>query len=175
MNLIVIDNFLPYPNVVRTWALSQEYYTAEEISKKYGIETTWPGKRTIGINEIDIQYADDILSKVSYISSSCFNINHEYIRSAFQLCLEGDGDSWIHIDNDVDVAGILYLSPNAPINSGTTLYTPPPHEPIDNIGNIFNRFVMYRSNSFHKSEKYFGNTKEDGRLTQVFFIKGKKN
>jgi hypothetical protein len=171
MSLLVIDNFLPYPNVVRTWALSQEYFTSDEMTERTKFKNTWPGKRTLTVNEIDINYADVILSRVSYLSFTNFDINPKEIMSSFQLCYESDGDSWIHKDDDVSLAGVLYLSPNAPIDSGTTFYTDPPHNPLDKIGNVFNRIVLYRSNLYHKSEKYFGITKETGRLTQVFFIK----
>jgi hypothetical protein len=44
-------------------------------------------------------------------------------------------------------------------------------EPIDVIGNVFNRLVLYPGNTYHKSNDYFGDTLQDGRLTQVFFIK----
>ena len=45
-------------------------------------------------------------------------------------------------------------------------------EPIDIIGNVFNRLILYKGTEFHKSNDYFGNDIQDGRLTQVFFIKG---
>ena len=104
-------------------------------------------------------------------------------------------------DNDVDVAGILYLSPDAPISSGTTLYKCNDYNgwaslpinqmmqinrveekelhdkifsPIDVIGNVYNRLVMYKGDIFHKSNDYFGSTIEDSRLTQVFFLKFEK-
>jgi hypothetical protein len=42
--------------------------------------------------------------------------------------------------------------------------------PIDNIGNVFNRLILYPGDAFHKSNDYFGNSVEDGRLVQVFFV-----
>ena len=42
--------------------------------------------------------------------------------------------------------------------------------PVDYIGNVFNRLAIYKGDIYHKSSKYFGKTKEDGRLTQAFFI-----
>jgi hypothetical protein len=119
------------------------------------------------------------------------------IKSYFQICTEDDGDSWIHQDNDVDLAAILYLSPNAPPTSGTSLFRCNDYRawqnldiktmmqinrveakdlydnlftPIDTFGNVYNRLVMYRGDEFHKSNDYFGKGKDDGRLTQVFFL-----
>lgn len=173
MNLIIIDNFLPYPSVVRTWALNQKFYTCEEMTNHTGLPNTWPGLRTDTVGELDIDYANVVLSRISHIAQTVFGMPSTLsIRSSFQLTRKDDGDSWIHVDNDVNLAGLLYLTPNAPVSAGTTTYSPPPHVEVDNIGNIFNRLVMYRADTYHKSSQYFGTDLKDGRLTQVFFIKG---
>lgn len=172
MNLIVFDNFLQYPDIIRTWALQQEYYNCQEMSEKLGEKTEWPGVRTIGANELDNHFANLVLPRISYLSQMCFGLSSNlHIRSAFQITRKEDGNSWIHTDHDVDVAFLLYLTPNAPVDSGTILYTPPPHQECDKVGNIYNRLVMYRSNIYHKSNMYFGDTLENGRLTFVGFIK----
>ena len=204
MESLIINNFLPYPNVVRSWALSKEFVDAKEFSKRIGSNTMWPGLRSQHVMELDSAYANVILSQVSDIAKKFF-LGNPYanisIRSFFQICREQDGDSWIHQDNDVDVAGILYLSPDAPVSSGTTLYNCKDQAawasleinqmlkinrieqtelydklftPIDIIGNVYNRLVMYRGDIFHKSNDYFGSTFEDSRLTQVFFLKFEK-
>lgn len=176
MNVIVIDNFLPYPHIVRHWALSQKFYDCEEMTERFKEKTEWPGLRTDAVNTLDINYANDVLSKISQLAKICFGIsNNLHIRSSFQLTREKDGNSWIHKDDDVDVAGLLYLTPNAPVSAGTTLYTAPPHEPMDVIGNVFNRLILYKADTYHKSTEYFGDTLENGRLTQVFFVKDEKS
>lgn len=204
MESLVINNFLPYPNVVRSWALSNEFVDSKEFSKRIGTHTSWPGLRSQHVMDLDGTYANVILSQISDISKKFFLGSNDLnisIRSFFQVCREEDGDSWIHQDNDVDIAGILYLSPNAPISSGTTLYkcndyntwlsTPIDKmmqinrveqkelydklfSPVDVIGNVYNRLVMYKGDIFHKSNDYFGSTMTDSRLTQVFFVKVEK-
>lgn len=196
MQSLVINNFLHYPNVVRSWALKQQFYNAEQFSKKYNCNTSWPGIRTDHVMDLDLDYANYTLSQISNIAAN-FSSGPASIKSYFQLCMESDGDSWIHQDNDVDLAGILYLSPNAPVTSGTTLYTCNDlaawsnldidtmkqinrvqakdmynnlFTPTDVFGNVYNRFVLYRGDTFHKSNDYFGNSLETARLTQVFFI-----
>jgi hypothetical protein len=198
MQSLVIDNFLPYPNVVRSWALSKDYYNSEQFSARIGSHTSWPGIRTDHVMDLDSDYANAILTQVSNIARRSFSDLPLSIRSYFQICRESDGDSWIHQDNDVDVAALLYMSPNAPPSSGTTLYRCNDYNawqsldinamkqinrtekkdlydslftPVDIIGNVYNRLVMYRGDIFHKSNDYFGSTKEDSRLTQVFFLK----
>lgn len=201
MESLVINNFLPYPNVVRSWALSNEFIDAKEFSKRIGTHTAWPGLRSQHVMELDNEYADNVLGKVSEVAKNLFSKGNQVgisVRSFFQICKENDGDSWIHQDNDVDVAALLYLSPNAPVSSGTTLYKCNDHKawlsldinqmmqinrieqkelydrlftPVDIIGNVYNRLVMYRGDIFHKSNDYFGSTLQDSRLTQVFFLK----
>lgn len=206
MSAYILDNFLPYPKVVREWATKQQFYNAKEFTLKHGQHTDWPGRRTDHIVDLDPTYADVILTQVAGIANRVFGISNVSIRSYFQLTLEGDGDSWVHQDNDIDIAAILYLNPDSPANSGTTLYNcnnVPKWEslmtsgegyntlktinrkddselyeelfqPIDVIGNVFNRLIMYPGTTYHKSNDYFGSDIETGRLTQVFFIKQEK-
>lgn len=197
MQSLVVNNFLPYPNVVRDWALGKEFYDCNQFSKRIGNSTLWPGMRTDHVMDLDAAYANNILNNVSLMARKFFYDAPVSIKSYFQICTEKDGDSWIHQDNDVDIAALLYLSPNAPVSSGTTLYECKDmtkwqnlsmddmikinrkerqdlydslFTPVDIIGNLYNRFVMYRGDIFHKSNDYFGTTKYDSRLTQVFFL-----
>lgn len=203
MTTMIIDNFLPYPHVVRSWALQQKYYDCKEMTEKYNQHNDWPGKRTDHVADLDINYADVVLTQISEISSRFYNLQNISIKSNFQLITKNDGDSWVHQDNNTDLAMILYLNPNPPSNSGTTIYQcknvdkwnsymdtqsgyetlktinskenvalyESLFEPIDIIGNVFNRLVIYPGLHFHKSNDYFGDTPETARLTQVFFVK----
>ena len=199
-DIVIVDNFLQMPNLVREWALRQEYKDAEGFIAKYGEYTNWPGLRSEHVVELDKEYADIVLGRIAAMGQSHFGLQNVSIKSFFQATRESDGDSWVHIDNGFDVAGVLYLTPNAPIRSGTTLYKclnrdkwssyigteEVKHineqdkvdlynelfEPVDIVGNVYNRLIMYRSDYFHKSNKYFGTELNNCRLTQVFFMKG---
>lgn len=106
--------------------------------------------------------------------------------------------SWIHADSTTDWAGVCYLTPDAPLSSGTGLFrhkntgrsrydykTEKPEdaqeawdecqdmtkwEMVDRVGNVFNRLILYRADNFHVSLDYFGKDIYDGRLFQVFFF-----
>jgi hypothetical protein len=199
-DIVITDNFLQMPNLVREWALKQEFKDDKGFIEKYKEYTNWPGLRSEHVVELDKEYADIVLNKVATIAQTSFGMKNISIKSYFQITRQQDGDSWVHIDNGFDVAGVLYLNPNAPVRSGTTLYRclnrdkwssyigtedikhineqdnielyNELFEPVDMIGNVFNRLIMYRSEYFHKSNKYFGSNINDGRLTQVFFLKG---
>jgi len=169
-SFVCIDNFLPYPNVVRSWALQQQYFTSKEMNSLFNTNNNWQGKRTTVIHDLDNQYANVVLSRIQELCHRYFYLpEKQQIRSAFQITNKHDGNSWIHKDYDVQIAGVLYLTPNPEANSGTTFYDED-ENPVDCIENVYNRLILYQSNIKHKSTNYFGETKEDCRLTQVFFI-----
>ena len=203
MQTMIVDNFLPYPKLVREWALQQEFLNAEQYSIKYNAKTDWPGERSDHVYDLDNEYGDNVLTAVTTIITRLTGLVNLGVKSYFQITRESDGGSWVHQDNDTDYAAILYLNPNVPPIYGTTIYqcnnipkwqsymsTAEGYNilktinelenvelyreiftPTDYIGNVFNRLVIYRGDAYHKSTKYFGTTREDARLTQVFFIK----
>lgn len=206
MSVLIRDNFLEMPTIIHKWAINQNYYTAKEFTQMNGEHTDWPGKRTKHVVELDEAYANIVLSRVAMLAGNYFNVSDVSIRSYFQMSTAEDGDSWVHQDNNIDVAAVLYLTPNAPTNSGTTLYDCNDEQtwtsymsdqegynklktinskedrelyeslftPRDIVGNVFNRLVMYKGTEFHKSNNYFGDSPENARLIQVFFITGKQ-
>lgn len=204
MSVTIINNFLPWPDMVRELALKQDYFTAKQFTEKYGKHTDWPGRRTEHVVDLNKEYADSVLTQVANISLIKYGLKNVSIRSYFHVAMEDDGDSWVHQDNDVDLAAVLYLTPNAPLSSGTSLYKcndvtkwnsfmssqegyqtlkqinrqerqdlyDDLFTPSAIINNIYNQIVLYPGIEYHKSNDYFGNSIETGRLTQVFFIKG---
>lgn len=202
MSVLIIDNFLELPTIVRVWAINQQYYTAKQFVEMTGTHTDWPGRRTQHVVDLDEAYANTVLTKIANIANTYFGLNNVSIKSYFQLTTKDDGDSWVHQDNDVKLAALLYLNPVPPPNSGTTLYRCKDvakwesymgiaggydtmktinnsentelyqslFEPVDVLGNVFNRLVIYPGLAYHKSNNYFGDSIENGRLTQVFFI-----
>lgn len=186
VNSLVIDNFYTNPEEVIDFALSLEFV----------VEGNYPGMRTD-----------------SYLNDSIKEIIQETLRpfageitswggkysGSFQYTTSRDR-SWIHTDYHTSWAGVCYLTPDAPLSSGTglfrhkqtglTVWNPEDRkinpeiteilnndaqdmtkwEMVDRIGNVFNRLILYRADNFHVSLDYFGQNKEDGRLFQVFFF-----
>lgn len=186
VNLLIIDNFYENPFEVREFALGKH---SEFISHKYhpGIRTSsyaTPRHKEM-FNDILEPFCGKIVG---------FNLNKEKNNSngAFQLNTAKIGErSWIHHDNgDTNWAGIIYLTPNAPLSGGTGFYKlkggdfiesnnnidkngydNTKWEVVSTVGNIFNRLVLFRSNQFHMSLDYFGDDFDNGRLIQLFFLK----
>jgi hypothetical protein len=180
-DLIVIDNFYDNPLEIREFALSCEYHK----------ENYYPGKRTIS-------YSNDILKEkiesIVYPFSGKITsfTSYDTDNGCFQILKKTD-ETWIHKDyNNINWGGVIFLTPDAPINSGTGFYKfkgdnkdsgfSEKHdssenaidntkwEMIDYIGNVFNRLILFNSQRLHQGLNYFGNNDNNGRLIQVFFF-----
>jgi hypothetical protein len=139
-----------------------------------------------------------------------FNVQQAggYVQACFQLITEDYEEGWVHSDLSTDgwcMAGVIYLTPNAPLDGGTSLYRlrtdqHPTQNEFKNkfysnehvnisdyrnernafnqhyektleIGNVYNRLVMYNTEQLHRGDKFFGLSRETSRLTLVFFAK----
>lgn len=183
---LIVDNFYNNVDEVREFALSQEF----------AVRGNYPGMRTESflndsIKQVIQSLIEPFAGKVTYWGDD--------YTGAFQYTTAQDR-SWIHSDYTTNWAAVIYLTPNAPISSGTGLYrlketglrswnnldhTPEENknalhnkyaqdytkwELVDRFGNLYNRMVLYRGDIFHVSMDYFGQDKYDGRLFQVFFF-----
>lgn len=157
INTIIVDNFLDNPDTVRKSALSLPFEATG----------TFPGFRS---DRADTDYEAYIKGKIESIMN-CTITEFKYDSFRFQVCTE-NVETWVHKDK-TEWAGVLYLTPNAPLEAGTGIYhdTGSSYELETGIGNVYNRLAIYRGTLFHKSIlPGFGNSKETGRLTQVFFF-----
>jgi len=181
--VVIIDDFYPNPMEIRQKALSMEFK----------VRGNFPGARTEPY--INGLIYDNIQKS---LISTCGKITHfptDGSNACFQIALASDR-SWIHSDPWNDWAGVLYLTPDAPLSGGTGtfkhkktgLFQHDPDRPedskvaeqegqdmtcyekVDIIGNVFNRLVLFRGKSFHMSLDYFGNHLDNCRLFQVFFF-----
>lgn len=117
-SLIIIDNFYNNPYDTRNYILKQQF----------SIKGNYPGQRTIS-------YATENLKKIiqKYVLSFGGKITHflipkadgldagEIYNGSFQYTTIRD-KSWVHVDEYNNWAGVLYLTPNAPLSAGTTFY-----------------------------------------------------
>jgi hypothetical protein len=190
MKILIQDNYFKNPDSVREFALSIDNYRIDNAFHMPPIG--WRGQRSLPLSslknkKID-QYEKDIF-KVCYdffdlknfkyknvllpnetpISeftiTSYFHITTEETRSAFL-------DFWqdrFHKDPDTAVAGVVYLTPNPPSNSGTSILDGEKNQFI-NVENEYNRLIAYDGSKIHSLSDVFGNCMKTGRLTYTFFI-----
>lgn len=116
----VVDNFYDQPDAMRKFALAQKYRFRHEETD---IDYVYPGCRTKDLYELDSDLQAQVLKKII----SVFHIaEHDHMRwaisSSFQSVGAAYGSGIIHTDTNTIFAGVLYLSPDAPLDAGTSLY-----------------------------------------------------
>lgn len=105
---MTFDNFYDNPMDVREFALKQEFK----------VRGNYPGQRTEPFltNSIKKKFRDILYPFTGEITWW----GGEYTGS-FQYTIATDR-SWIHADSTTDWAGIIYLTPDAPLSSGTGIF-----------------------------------------------------
>lgn len=177
--IFVIDNFYSDPYAVREYALQQEfiedlrYYKGKRTKEKFFI----PG----------------IKEAFETIIGQPITVWDEYaMNGIFQTC--NAKDPLVYHTDMQQWAGMIYLTPNAPFECGTSFYahkeTKARHvsdhgidsafdggfydstkfELVDTVGNVFNRLVIFNGKCIHSASRYFGQTLEDSRLFHMFFF-----
>ena len=178
LNLMVIDDFLENPDKVREFALNCHFTSRGQF----------PGVRASYENK---EYNEEIDYKLNELIGA--PIEHKGASRQFQICTEYEDDNWIHHDTK-DLAGVLYLTPDAPLEYGTSIFRHKNglkygyhHKDENNrnedeweetikIGNVYNRLILYNGYLYHRSNNFgFGKSLEYSRLTQVFFMDMIKN
>lgn len=178
-SFVVVDNFYENPNDVRSFALKQDFNYHPDYHK---------GKRT------DVVYRFNGLKESfeSILGIKIKNWEKYGVNGCFQYCIAGDQLVY-HYDTQ-EYAGVLFLTPDAPPNTGTSFYRSKytkksrveqkdvpitfkngfldstEFDVVDVVGNVYNRLVLFDAQMIHAASTYFGNSIENGRLFQLFFF-----
>jgi len=190
--LIVVDNFYNNAMDTRNFVLTQDF----------SVKGNYPGQRTRSFATEDLKkiiqrYVLSFGGRITQfpIPKSDNSDANEIYNGAFQFTTSRDR-SWVHTDGWNNWAGVLFLTPDAPLSAGTAFYRfcdgssseedakildnkketdtfsqdMTKWEIVDRVGNVFNRLILFNSKRYHMSMDYFGNSKENARLFQVFFF-----
>jgi hypothetical protein len=143
---VCVDKFFKNPNKIRKWGLS--------LDKNTDPDGEWPGKRTTSLHNYDIQLHNELILKVfsTYLDLRYNNVSWSTAETMFQEIETYDNDThnrgWIHKDNEADLAFIIYLTPNADKNSGTSLF--------DITTNSFETLGAIAKKQFEKEQLFKG-------------------
>ncbi len=118
----IVENFYENPDAIREFALAQKFtFCHDRPNLKY----VYPGGRTKDLFDLDTSLHEKICKK---IVSVFHNSEHDYMRWALSTNFQSVAGEYkqgvIHTDHDTIFAGVLYLTPDAPLNSGTSLFKP---------------------------------------------------
>lgn len=158
--MYIIDNFLTNPDQIREDGLELTYTKAQPNSPG------WRGFRCLYTNMVGEELNDLVLNKLPELDS---RFKDPFLRCYFHYTLNEDMSDTTHTDGVFDYAGVLYLTPNPPQNSGTAFYNDD-NEQIDYVENVYNRLVIYPSNIPHRIKESFGDNISNGRLTYTIFF-----
>jgi hypothetical protein len=178
--IIAIDDFYSDPHGLREFIINnvefaedKDWYKGSRSTKQYFIPGT--KEKIESIMGIKIRRWED--------HGMC---------GRFQFCTAQDPVVY-HYDEQ-KWAGMLYLTPDAPFSTGTSLYsskrtgardTSHPNvdesfyngyydstqfDLVDTVGNVFNRLVIFDAQCIHAASGYFGNNIRNSRLFHLFFF-----
>jgi len=117
----VISDFYEKPDEIRQYALRQKYTYRHELGA--ALDYVYPGSRTKELRELSFSLYEKICKKlISVFHIPEHDLMQWQIHTSFQI-VEGEyGHGLIHQDQNTVFAGVLYLTPNAPLDSGTSLF-----------------------------------------------------
>lgn len=179
--LWIIDNFYDDPYAVREFALKQNF---EEDLNYY------KGSRTR--EQFIVPGTKEAFEKIIGKKITNWTETHG-MCGRFQYCTAED-DLVYHCDSQT-LAGMVYLTPDAPHSCGTSLfahkrtglrnendfgnvnvfgetgyYDRTKFELVDTAGNVFNRLVLFDAKCIHSANEYFGTDITNSRLFHLFFF-----
>jgi hypothetical protein len=180
--VFLVDDFYEDPDAVRNFALIQPFdqggigrgYIGSRSSKQY----LFPGLKE--------RFEEIMDHKITRWESHGQNGRFQYAYAGDPLVYHCDNQKW---------AAMIYLTPDAPFETGTTLFAHKKtrirhnshpqimttfrrestfdktyYEPVDVLGNVYNRLVIFDAGCIHSASEYFGFNKNNCRLWQMFFF-----
>jgi hypothetical protein len=201
MKLVIEDNFFDNPDELREIALNLEQYRLNEsVESRIGWKGQRSDPfRMLNLKVLDESckkvydfiYDALNLSEYRYPDLNGFNGYADgkeisgkkpeeltitgYFHVTTESTKNGFPDFWtdrFHKDY-LPCAGIVYLTPNAPLEAGTSVLDGPNNQFV-NVQNKYNRLVAYDGYYIHGLSNVFGESRETGRLTFTFFVHEEK-
>ena len=176
---IIVDNFYEDPYAIREFALQQDFFDDEG----------YIGRRTRK------QFLTDSLkTRFEQLLDKKITKWEEYgMNGRFQH--NWAGEKLVYHCDEQKYAAMVFLTPNAPFSTGTSLWAHretrvhhnshpdimkcfnqrtfvdrTPYEAVDVFGNVFNRLVIFDGGCIHSASEYFGDCLENCRLWHMFFF-----
>lgn len=180
----IVDDFYADPEWVRKFALQQEYQINHDGEKGYIGSRT---ERQFLFDGLKERFEEIIGRPITRWQEHGMNGRFQHAQAGEPLVYHCDHQNW---------AGMIYLTPDAPWDSGTNTYALKnsnirhlshphirrcfkdgsrnfdryPFDMVDQFGNVYNRLVIFNAGYLHASGGYFGFTPENSRLWHMFFF-----
>lgn len=177
--IFVQDNFYENPDAVREFALQQYYFDDEGY---LGMRT----RKQFLFTGVKERFEDLIGEKITRWEVESMNGRFQTCKAGVPLVYHCDEQRW---------AAMIYLTPDAPPQAGTSFYRhkqtkirhnseegimqcfnqqtfldSTPYELVDTVGNVYNRLVIFDGGLIHAASGYFGWDIPTSRLFHMFFF-----
>jgi hypothetical protein len=215
--ILVVDNFYPDPESIRTLALKQSFVQySPPLPEQVGedVAARYKGQTGLWLSSALFVFAGRVVrapvTGFAYRPVTLRERLQEVVAETIsEHTWEKGGDGWNGVFHLIDASwtlirssvhhhykpgdvergwsGLVYLSPDAPPSSGTSIWRDkatglciapygvkfehdlPGFELVLLVENRFNRLVLFRENVLHRAEHGFSDGK-NARLTQTFFF-----
>lgn len=187
----VVDDFYENPDQIREYGLSQVFFEGEGA-------VGWRTRKQFLFDGLKEQFEKITNKKILDHTPDGTGWYDVGINGRFQAC-EAGTKMVFHCDSQ-QWAAVIYLTPDAPPQSGTSFYRhkvtkvrhsseiawgtgeelatfnqktfvdPTPFERVDTIGNVYNRLVIFDGKLIHSGNDYFGWDIASSRFFQIFFF-----
>ena len=187
----IVDNFYEDPDSIRNMALQQVYFEGEgAVGHRTRKQFIFEGVKQAFENIIQKKIIDHTDDGHGFFDGG--------INGRFQTCHAGT--PLVYHCDEQQYAGMVYLSPDAPPECGTSFFRhkstkirhnseidwasgqgnvvfnqhtfldKTPYELVDQIGNVYNRLVIFDGGMIHSASEYFGWDINSSRLFHMFFF-----
>jgi hypothetical protein len=187
----IVDGFFDDPSKIRDFALNQEYSKDKD--------GRWPGLRTQNLSSVSPVVFHTICQKILSLFFTKKQQYLYEAEAYFQIVDKNFESGWVHKDPAI-ITAIVYLSPdslsgtsfytkkhidyndneylqdkfinykNGHGNSSSRDLNNQHFIETLNVSGMYNRFVVFDSNIYHAAQDFFGDNKEESRLTLVVFF-----
>ena len=153
--VVCVDDFFPKPDQIRDFAL-----TADNLDWGPSEEGRWPGVRSKPLHEVNETLFREIATRYllnHYDSGQIDNISY-FVQIFFQKIGQDSAirdkeigeynGGWVHCDYPYLHSSIIYLTPNASLSSGTSLYQPKDSARVASVVKTYSDFKT----EFYKNE-----------------------
>jgi hypothetical protein len=163
-NILIKDNFLDSIDELRELACNTEHMS----HKRTPVVVGWRGYRSWELSHLNNPIINDCYQKILNTALEFFNVEDYSMEMYFHI---SNSDNKYHQlkqwhKDPTPYAGVLYLSPDVPLNSGTTIFDNGKRIDVDNK---YNRLIVYPGKCSHGITEFI-----DDRRTVVVFIDTKK-
>jgi len=188
--LIVVDNFYSNPDFVREWAISEigfspsNYHKGERATERFSINGTKEKlEEIIGKpiynwnNEI---YANGIFQFCTADQPIVYHVDNQTYAGMVFLTKDAPpstGTSFYRSKvtgdysfNDENRQTPNYVRAFTGINNEMNFYDGTNFEKIDEVGNKYNRLVLFDAKNIHAATQYFGDAIDNARFFHMFFF-----